>query len=168
VNSSVKVANLNADMLDGLDSSAFQTRVAGSCPTGSAIRVINSNGGVARQGPAAISINKGGVPADGIYRTLATIDGIDVRYACASTAIIVELEVHTGGDTVFASGDRAEDGTLTSLQESGATVFSVASSTANLDVIAWAGSNGTLSRFDLGGFSGGTACNVWGLITPGT
>jgi hypothetical protein len=38
----------------------------------------------------------------------------------------------------------------------------------NLDVIAWAGSVGTISRFDLGGYNNGSnACNFWGLITPG-
>ena len=42
-------------------------------------------------------------------------------------------------------------------------------STANLDVIAWAGSVGTLSRFDLGGYyNGSNACNIWSLITPGS
>ena len=46
VNSGVKVANLNADMLDGSDSSAFQARVTGSCSGNSAIAQINAAGGV--------------------------------------------------------------------------------------------------------------------------
>jgi hypothetical protein len=40
VNSATKVTNLNADQLDGLDSSALQRRVTGSCASGSAIRSI--------------------------------------------------------------------------------------------------------------------------------
>jgi hypothetical protein len=46
VNSSVKVANLNADLLDGLDSPAFQKRVTGTCGAGSAIKVVNADGTV--------------------------------------------------------------------------------------------------------------------------
>jgi hypothetical protein len=70
---------------------------------------------------------------------------------------------------VFASGDRAVGGgTVTSVQQSGPNVFFEATSTVNLDVVAWAGSVGTSSRFDLGAFHGSGACNVWGLITPGS
>jgi hypothetical protein len=46
VNSGVKVANLNADRLDGIDSSALQRRVTGSCSANSAITQINAAGGV--------------------------------------------------------------------------------------------------------------------------
>ena len=46
VNSPVKVANLNADLLDGLDSLAFQKRVAGTCAAGSAIKIVNTDGTV--------------------------------------------------------------------------------------------------------------------------
>jgi hypothetical protein len=46
VNSSVKVANLNADLLDGLDSLAFQKRVTGACAAGSAIKTVNADGTV--------------------------------------------------------------------------------------------------------------------------
>src|SRR5262245_15733474 len=35
VNSSTKVGNLNADLLDGLDSAALQKRVTGTCAAGS-------------------------------------------------------------------------------------------------------------------------------------
>lgn len=120
------------------------------------------------QGPGAISFIKGDVPADNTNHVVTTIDGLDVFYGCFGTGVQVGLQVHSGGDTVFASGDKAQNGTLTSLQLSATAFDATGSSTANLDVIAWAGSVGTISRFDLGGFfNGGDACNVWGLITPG-
>jgi hypothetical protein len=72
-----------------------------------------------------------------------------------------------GGATVYVSGDIAVDGMLKSVQQAVA-VFEAAeaSATANVDVIATV--NGTWSRFDLGGYKAGEACNFWGLITPGT
>jgi hypothetical protein len=47
VNSTAKVNNLNADLLDGLDSSQLQLRVGGTCGAGSAISAVNTNGSVA-------------------------------------------------------------------------------------------------------------------------
>ncbi len=49
VNSGVKVANLNADMVDGFDSSSLQQRISGTCSSGAAIQSIASNGAVACQ-----------------------------------------------------------------------------------------------------------------------
>ena len=119
------------------------------------------------QGPGAMSINRGGVPF-GTAR-LATVHGLDALYTCSSVGVEVAITVHQSGDTVFASGDKAENGTLTSLQSSSpGLIAAIGSSTANLDVIAWSGSDGTLSRFDLGAFRGASGCNIWGLITPGS
>src|SRR5579871_3718961 len=56
VNSSVKVANLNADMLDGLDSSALQQRVSGTCSSGSAISGIGVSGTVTCQPVGAAAL----------------------------------------------------------------------------------------------------------------
>src|SRR4051812_820717 len=47
VNSTMKVGNLNADMLDGLSSSAFQRSTARSCTSGSFIKSISASGAVA-------------------------------------------------------------------------------------------------------------------------
>jgi len=100
---------------------------------------------------------------------VTTIDGLDVDYSCEVGGVLITLAVHSGGDTLFASGDGGDNGTLVRVQHSGPNLAELGTSTANLDVIAWAGSVGTISRFDLGGFFNGTnACNVWGLITPGT
>lgn len=46
VNSATKIANLNADQLDGLDSTALQRRVTGTCAPGSMVKAVNANGTV--------------------------------------------------------------------------------------------------------------------------
>lgn len=51
VNSRVKVANLDADLVDGLDSTALQRRVGGGCAIGSFITAIASSGAVACDSP---------------------------------------------------------------------------------------------------------------------
>jgi hypothetical protein len=63
VNSTGKVANLNADQLDGLDSTALQKRVTGTCAAGTAVRVVNANGTVACQ---VVGAAAGGSPIAGV------------------------------------------------------------------------------------------------------
>jgi hypothetical protein len=54
VNSSTKVKGLNADLLDGIDSSAFQRRIR-NCAAGSAISEVNANGSVVCVTASALS-----------------------------------------------------------------------------------------------------------------
>jgi hypothetical protein len=63
VNSSTKVGSLNADLLDGLDNTALQKRVTGTCSVGTAVRVVNSDGTVACQ---AVGAAAGGSPIAGV------------------------------------------------------------------------------------------------------
>jgi hypothetical protein len=49
VNSRGRVANLNSDLLDGVDGAAYQRRITGTCAAGTAIRVVNADGTVACQ-----------------------------------------------------------------------------------------------------------------------
>ena len=74
----------------------------------------------------------------------------------------------TPGGTIYVSGEKAEDGSLSALNTSSTSaVAALGSGTVNLDVIATA--LGTWDRLDLGGFDGGASgCNFWGLVTPGT
>lgn len=127
-----------------------------------------AQGSAGPQGPGAMSINKGGVAADGGVHIIATANGVDAWYDCTSGAVIVGVAPHQSGDTVFASGDKAGDGSLVSVQQASGGIAAIGAATANVDVIAWSGSVGTLSRFDLGGFHSGSACNVWGLVTAGS
>ena len=46
VSSSTKVASLNADFLDGLDSADLQKRVNGTCPAGQAVKLVHADGSV--------------------------------------------------------------------------------------------------------------------------
>lgn len=46
VNNTVKVPRLNADLLDGLDSSQLQRRVSGTCLPGFSIRAVSATGSV--------------------------------------------------------------------------------------------------------------------------
>ena len=117
------------------------------------------------QGPGAISIPITHVAAGS--GPIRTIDGIEMGYECSGSA--VSVDVYGGGSTIYASGDKAEDGVLSSINHSTTNALpATGTGTANLDVIATV--NGTWDRIDLGGYNGGgtNGCNVWGLVIPGT
>ena len=74
VNSSTKIGNLNADLLDGLDSTALQKRVTGTCTAGQAIRVVNAEGTVACEpvgiaGAWGLKGNSGSIPGTNFLGT---------------------------------------------------------------------------------------------------
>jgi type II secretory pathway pseudopilin PulG len=65
VSTAVKVANLNADMLDGLDSTSFQRRLTGSCASGTAIRSVTGTGSVTCQDSGTTSVLQHGCTVGG-------------------------------------------------------------------------------------------------------
>jgi hypothetical protein len=67
VNSGVKVANLNADRIDDLNSSDFQRRVSGECAVGSSIRSIDENGLVSCEQDDDLSGDAAGGDLTGTY-----------------------------------------------------------------------------------------------------
>jgi hypothetical protein len=67
VDSQAKVANLNADELDGEDSAAFQKRLSGECAVGSSIRSIDANGLVTCEPDDDLSGDAAGGDLTGTY-----------------------------------------------------------------------------------------------------
>jgi len=59
VGSTALVANLNADLLDSLDSADLQRRVAATCPAGESIRIIATDGTVTCE-PDDVGVSSGG------------------------------------------------------------------------------------------------------------
>jgi hypothetical protein len=125
------------------------------------------------QGPGTISINTS-VPR-GAAGSLGTFSGVTVKYNCGigltGHLVYIELGNADRNTTTAVSGDQAEDGSLSSIQQSGTDGFfwsAAADSTLNIDVIAANDSVGKWVGFDLGAFdgTGGLGCNIWGLIIP--
>jgi hypothetical protein len=119
------------------------------------------------------SFNLRPFPPDSVVHQLTTTHGIDVSYKCDSNQIHLILDKRVGGESLFVSGDYAQDGVMTSVNQLEIQDFSGQS--VNVNVIAWPkGGDGTVTRIDLGGIflskesGAGPACQLWGLITTGT
>jgi hypothetical protein len=103
---------------------------------------------------------------DSVVHQLTTTHGIDVNYKCDSKQIHLILNKRVGGESLFVSGDYAQDGVMKSVNQLEIQDFSGQS--VNVNVIAWArGSDRRVTRIDLGGRHG-DRCQIWGLITTGT
>ena len=126
------------------------------------------------QGPGAISINT--QVARGATGSLGPFSGVTVEYTCGGSVtgqnlVYISLGNADRNTTTEVSGDQAENGTLSSIQQAvgdGVPWTSAAEFTLNIDVIAENDSVGKWVRFDLGAFDGtGTSgCNIWGLVIP--
>jgi hypothetical protein len=98
-------------------------------------------------GPGAVSFNIH--VSTGTSHGLYYINGVAAEYSCETTFVGVFV-----GSSPVQSIEKS----------STASVGPIGNTTVNLDVIAM--ENGTWDRFDLGGYDDGSACNIWGVITP--
>lgn len=108
VNSGVKVAKLNADKLDGLDSVALQRRVASQCPAGSSIRAIDSTGAVTCEPDddsahyiRTIVVSPGATQADSGAALLAAMAGITTATATKPYLVRIEPGIYQLGATAL-------------------------------------------------------------------
>jgi hypothetical protein len=102
VNSSQKVGHLNADLLDGLDSSALQKRITGSCPDGRAVTQVGSTGAVTCNKSYSVPISA--TAQAGNTTPFATVipNGLSVGMACqVSNSSEVEFSNGTASTATF-------------------------------------------------------------------
>jgi hypothetical protein len=120
VNSTVKVSKLNADLVDGLDSTELQKRVSPSCSNGTAITKIGPNGGVACSTSTIISLHR--FPASG-STAIVHLDpsGLEVGLVC-----------HVSGSFYLAVEPLSEAGSLNWMFSEGGTASTVNASGTSL------------------------------------
>lgn len=100
VNSSTKVSNLNADLLDGSDSTAFQKRVAGQCANRTAISAVNADGTVSCDGSAVYTIYHD-LPVSGttVNDTFGS-SGLEIQTQCLGAGEVGALGIERIGAQV--------------------------------------------------------------------
>ncbi len=121
LNSHAKVVNLNADLLDGVDSTALQRRVTGTCANGTAVAQVNPNGSTTRTTTAIIPIHE-----DILSNTRAT-DGF------APAGLTLTTDCH------FGVGPQPAGFTFHAGADSGGTlnwIYSIGGSTVNANGVA--------------------------------
>jgi len=120
VNSKAKVANLNADLLDGQDSGGFQQRVSGSCASGEAIRLINLDGSVSCQavggsaGGTVTSVDSGTGLTGGPITTAGTLS-IASGYRLPQNCSGNQVAKSNGSNSWSCAADENSGGTVTSV-----------------------------------------------------
>ena len=110
VTSTAKVGRLNSDLLDGLDSSALQRRIAAGCPSGQQISAIAASGAVTcasggTPGPA------GGIDGGRLYIVGTTIvgDGTNTSgYGLARCANVGDVLLSGGFHQPFQAQAKVE------------------------------------------------------------
>jgi len=121
VNSRAKVAKLDADLLDGLDSSGFQRRIVGTCAAGTAVAQVKADGSTTCTTTAIIPIH------EDIVANTAASD------ALPPTGFTVTTDCHVG------AGARPAGFTFHAGADSGGTlnwIYSIGGGTVNANGVA--------------------------------
>jgi len=117
-NSSSKVQNLNADQLDGLDSTQLQRPLNGACYYGEALRSVTANGTVVCASSVTIAIARSfSSPASS---SIVVAPGLTLRYSCQNPSTSVGFEGDGTASTInwmFSQG-----GSSSTVNASGASI----------------------------------------------
>lgn len=145
VNSSTKVSHLNADLLDGLDSSKFQQPVTGACTHSTAIAGVMQNGAISCTSSAVFPI----------AANLSSNSQTSSVFPPSSLSIVTLC--HDSGTEVFFFNEGSNAATLNWMFSQGGTA-----STVN------ASGNALGARTDLSfTFTGGRLEGQWIFAEPG-
>lgn len=115
VNSAAKVANLNADLLDGVHANALQARVSGTCTNGTAIVAIAANGSATCTRTAIYPIH---------FSVIAGQDTLE-GYQPSSLAIDFACNIADNLAVFFVENQSGTDGTLNWFFSQGGTTSTV-------------------------------------------
>ena len=150
-------SGLDADKLDGSDSTAFQKRVSSSCPTGQSIRVISSTGTVTCE----IDIDTNTTYSDGTGLNLSgTTFNIDVP---------LQLSGSSGSPIIYGSNSGTAEGVAGYNSSSGVGVRGASSSGYGVYGYSSSGTAGIYGRHSSGGkgYIGYSSTGVYGYSSSG-